>query len=53
MKIIITEPFARKVKKIKRKYPKVKEDLAELLSDMESGVESGAPIPGLFNKVFN
>ena len=52
MKIIVTEPFARKVKKIKRKYPNVKQDLAELFSDMESGKESGVPIPGLFNKVF-
>ena len=52
MKIIFTETFGRKVKKIKRKYPNVKNDLNELLSELESGNLSGVPIPGLFNKVF-
>ncbi len=52
MKIIITEPFGRKLKKLKKKYPNIKNDLNELLSNMEDGGVSGVPIPGLFNKVF-
>jgi len=53
MRIIITEPFGRKLKKLKKKYPSIKNDLSGLLSDMEDGKISGDPIPGLFNKVFN
>ncbi len=49
MKIIITEPFKRKLKKLKKNYPNIKNDLNELLSDMEDGSISGVPIPGLFN----
>ena len=52
MKIIFTEPFGRKLKKLKKKYPNIKNDLNELLSDLEIGSVSGVPIPGLFNKVF-
>jgi len=52
MKIIVTEPFGRKLKKLKKKYPNIKNDLNELLSGLEAGNESGVPIPGLFNKVF-
>ncbi|MBF0121376.1 MAG: type II toxin-antitoxin system RelE/ParE family toxin [Desulfobacterales bacterium] len=52
MKIIITEPFERKLKKLKKKYPNIKNDLKELLSNLEEGKASGVPIPGLFNKVF-
>ncbi|QTA91911.1 hypothetical protein [Desulfonema magnum] len=50
--IIITEPFGRKLKKLRKKYPNIKNDLSELLSDMESSGVSGVPIPGLYNKVF-
>jgi len=52
MRIIITEPFRRKLKKLEKKYPSIKNDLSGLLSDMEDGKISGDPIPGLFNKVF-
>ncbi|MCP4352775.1 MAG: type II toxin-antitoxin system RelE/ParE family toxin [Desulfobacterales bacterium] len=52
MKIIITEPFKRKLKKLKKNYPNIKNDLNELLSNMEDGSVSGVPIPGLFKKVF-
>lgn len=51
MKIIITEPFGRKLKKLKKKYPRITNDLKELLSDMEEGRISGVPIPGLSEKV--
>jgi mRNA-degrading endonuclease RelE of RelBE toxin-antitoxin system len=52
MKIIITEPFERKLKMLKKKYPNIKNDLIEVLSDMEDDRVTGVPIPGLFNKVF-
>ncbi len=51
MKIIITEIFRRKLKKLKKKYPHITEDLRELFSDMEYGRISGVPIPGLSDKV--
>ena len=49
MKIIFTEPCGRELKKLKKKYPNIKNDLNELLSALEAGSESGVPIPGLFN----
>jgi mRNA-degrading endonuclease RelE of RelBE toxin-antitoxin system len=52
MKIIFTEPFGRRLKKLKNKYPNIKNDLSKLLSDMEHGDIPGDPVPGLFNKVF-
>jgi mRNA-degrading endonuclease RelE of RelBE toxin-antitoxin system len=52
MRIIITEPFGRKLKKLKKKYPNIKNDLSGLLSDMEDGSIPGDPIPGLSSKVF-
>lgn len=38
-------PFGRKLRKLRKKYPNVKNDLRELLSDMENGNMSGVPIP--------
>jgi mRNA-degrading endonuclease RelE of RelBE toxin-antitoxin system len=52
MKIIITKPFGRKLKKLKKKYPNIKKDMSRLLSDMEEGSISGDAIPGLFSRVF-
>jgi len=52
MRIIITDPFGRKLRKLRKKYPNVKNDLRELLSDMENGNMPGVPIPGLYGKVF-
>jgi len=52
MRIIITDPFGRKLRKLRKKCPNVKNDLRELLSDMENGNMSGVPIPGLYGKVF-
>ncbi len=51
MKIIITEPFGRKLKKLRKKYPHITDDLKRLLSDMENGIISGVPISGLSDKV--
>ena len=52
MKIIITEPFGRKLKKLRKKYPHITDDLKELLSEMEEGKAEGDSVPGLFDKVF-
>lgn len=52
MKIIITEPFVRKFKNLKKKYPNIKNDLNKLLSGIEDGSVSGEPIPGLYNRIF-
>jgi len=46
------QPFLHKVKKLKKKYPNIKNDLIELLTNMENAKVSGVPIPGLFNKVY-
>ena len=50
--IIFSDPFKRKVKKLKKKYPHVKEDLASLLERLEKGEIVGDPIPELLNKVY-
>jgi len=50
--IIFTEPFKRKLKKLKKKYPHIKNDLSRVLSDMENGESLGYPIPELFNRVY-
>jgi mRNA-degrading endonuclease RelE of RelBE toxin-antitoxin system len=52
MRIIITDPFGRKLRKLRKKYPNIKNDLRELLSDMEHGNMPGVPMPGLYGKVF-
>ena len=50
--IILTDPFKKKLKKLKKKYSHIKEDLEPLLASLEDGEISGDPVPGLFGKVY-
>jgi len=50
--IVLSDPFKRKLKKLKKKYPRINDDLSDLLTDLENGEVSGDPIPGLNDKVF-
>lgn len=42
--IIATEPFARKLKKLAKKYHSLKEDLLPLLNELETNPKSGTPL---------
>ena len=50
--IIFTNSFKRRLKKLKKKYPHIKEDLKDLLVKIEEGELPGDSVPGLFNKVY-
>ncbi len=50
--VVFTDPFTRKLKKLKKKYPHIKNDLEPLLEEMENGRVPGDPIPELFQKVY-
>jgi hypothetical protein len=42
--IIATEPFARKLKKLAKKYHSLKEDLLPLLNELETNPKLGTPL---------
>jgi hypothetical protein len=42
--IIATEPFARKLKKLAKKYSSLKEDLLPLLNELETNPTLGIPL---------
>jgi mRNA-degrading endonuclease RelE of RelBE toxin-antitoxin system len=42
--IIATEPFARKLKKLAKKYRSLKEDLLPLLNELETNPTLGIPL---------
>ena len=50
--IIFTNSFKRQLKKLKKKYPHIKDDLNPLLISIEEAELIGDPIPGLLNKVY-
>lgn len=50
--IIFTYSFKRQLKKLKKKYSHIKDDLNPLLISIEEGELPGDPIPGLLNKVY-
>lgn len=50
--ITFTDSFKRQYKKLKKKYPHIKNDLNPLLVDIEEGKLPGDSIPGLLNKVY-
>lgn len=50
--IIFTGSFKRQIKKLKKKYLRIKDDLNPLLVSIEKGELPGDPIAGLLNKVY-
>ncbi len=50
--ILFPEPFKKKLKKLKKKYPRVTNDLATLLEQLQEGKNPGDSIPGLENLVY-
>lgn len=41
--IVLSDPFKRKLKKLKKKYPRINDDLNDLLTDLENGAgDNGA-----------
>jgi len=50
--IIALPLFIGQLKKLKKKYPKIKEDYANLLDALEEDPESGNPVPGYSNNLY-
>jgi len=51
-KFVITESFNQQVKKLAKRYPKIKRDLQNFQNDFNSGRVRGQAIPGLKHKVY-
>jgi len=50
--IIFTDSFKRQLKKLKKKYFHITNDLESLFVRIEEGELPGDPIPGLLNRVY-
>jgi len=51
-KFVVTEVFSRQVKKLAKRYPKIKIDLSNFKQDFNEGRVKGRAIPGLKHKVY-
>jgi len=51
-KFVVTEVFNRQVKKLAKRYPKIKIDLQNFKQDFNAGRVTGQAIPGLKHKVY-
>src|SRR3972149_5179353 len=50
--VYLTETFQKCVKKFKKKFPHIKEDLSALIKNLQSGPSIGNPIPGWDKKIW-
>ena len=51
LKIKVTICFQKRVKRLKKRYPHIAEDLAGLQAILSKNPEEGDAIPGLYNRV--
>ena len=50
--VVLTGPFKTQIRRLKKKYPRVAEDIRPLLAQLEAGTLVGDAIPGLEGQVY-